>query len=280
MAVNQLCGKAHRIRGHRCQSALIHGPGSGVGDAHLKAQAAPKSGPEGRQLPEGQYPRKADYRIPVLMGTGGWVILEQKLFPEGEEILRLPQLLSLFLYLGDYRLIPGVSHNLPPLAAVVGDPMLSIGERENGTLAVIDTEGTGGVLLLAVSEILHGVQADEGLSRLLSPLQLFLAILLCHKGGPDGPHHPGVGGPHHFTAQILLQGPQNGVVLERAALHYNFISQRVQIGHPDYLGKHIFNDGAAKARHNIRRLLAVSLGGDDAAVHEHGAAAAQQGRAF
>ena len=34
------------------QSALVHGPGGGVGDAHLKAQAAPKGGPEGRQLPD------------------------------------------------------------------------------------------------------------------------------------------------------------------------------------------------------------------------------------
>ena len=135
---------------------------------------------------------------------------------------------------------------------------------------MVGAEGTGGVGLLGVGEVLQGVQADEGA---LLPRH----ALLGEQGRADGPHHPGVGGPDDAAAGVLLQSPEHRVVAEGAPLDHDGVPQGVQVGDADDLGKDVLNDGPAQSRHNVPGQLAVALLGDDAAVHKDGAPAAQLG---
>ena len=91
------------------------------------------------------------------------------------------------------------------------------------------------------------------------------------------PMTPGVGGPDHRPAGVLLQGPEDRVVAEGAPLDHDGAPQGVQIGNADDLGKDVLDNGPAQAGHDVPRQLAVALLGDDAAVHKDSAPAAQAG---
>ena len=54
----------------------------------------------------------------------------------------------------------------------------------------------------------------------------------------------------------------------------------IQIRDADDLREDVLDDGTAESRHDVLRLLAVSLLGDDTAVHEDSAAAAEDCRSF
>ena len=134
---------------------------------------------------------------------------------------------------------------------------------------MVAAEGAGRIRLLGVGEGLHPGQADEGAG---SPL---LHVLFGEKGRADGPHDARIGSPDDLAARVLLHGPEHRVIAEGTALNHNPVPQAVQVGDADDLGKYIFYDGAAQARHDVPRQLAVSLLRDDAAVHEYRAAAPQ-----
>ena len=70
----------------------------------------------------------------------------------------------------------------------------------------------------------HGIQTDKGPRFLPLFRQLLLTVLLGQKGHADGSHHSRIGGTDHLPAQVLLQRPQNGVVLESSPLNDDFIS--------------------------------------------------------
>lgn len=67
---------------------------------------------------------------------------------------------------------------------------------------------------------------------------------------------------------------------ECAALDNDMAAKLFQVGNANHLGEYIFDDGAAKACHDVVGALAVLLLGYDAAVHEHRAAASQVGGRF
>lgn len=139
---------------------------------------------------------------------------------------------------------------------------------------MVGTVGTGNIHPLGVAEIRQGVKTDKaGTAR--RPIALRLQLPLGQQGRSDAAHFSGIGGPGDLTAQVLLQRPQHSVVFERTALHDHFVSQGSGAGDADDLGKDVFDDGTAKARHNVIGLTAVFLFRDDGAVHKHRAAAAQ-----
>ena len=88
-------------------------------------------------------------------------------------------------------------------------------------------------------------------------------------------HKAWIGGTDDLAACVLFHSPHNGVIFKGTSLDHNALSQRVQVGDTDHLCKYILYDGAAQSRHDVLRQAAVSLLGDDAAVHKDRTAASQ-----
>ena len=272
MAVHQLCRKAHRIRSHILKAALVHGPGALRRQLYLKSQGTPEGLPERHGLPKRENPGNSDNRRLFRFHSRKWIVLEQQLLPKRKQVGRLFFCRSLLLQLGPDLRVAGVAQNLSPLAAIVGNPVIPIGKTDNRSPAVVSAEGAGGIRLLGVRKCPHAFQTDEGALR---PL---FHVFLGQKGRPDGSHDSRVRRTGHFPPGVLLHGPEHRVVAEGASLNHDCFPQAVQVGDADYLGKYIFNNRAAKPRHNISRQLAVSLLRDNAAVHKYRAAASQHGR--
>ena len=268
--MDQLCGKAYRIRGDGGKSLFVELPAALMGQDHLKAQGPEEGLPEGHILPEAQDSGKSDADVPLLQGLRDRIIRKEQLFPESKEVRNLPLLSFDLPEALSHRLVPGISQDCSLFAAVVGDAGPSVGKFHQGPLAVIAAEGTGHVGPLGIGEVLQGGKADEA-TFLPGPL-------LCQEGCADGSHKPRIGGAHHFPAHILLHGPEHRVVLKGPALDHDPLSQAVQVGEADHLGKYVFNDGTAKPRHDVLRQLSVPLFRNDAAVHEDGTAASQDCR--
>ncbi len=121
-----------------------------------------------------------------------------------------------------------------------------------------------------VGEVLQGIKAQEGLV-----FGMFVVALAGEQRNADRPHQAGVRRPDDLAAGVFFQRAQHGVVFKGAALYDDAVAQRVEVGQPDDLGKDVLDDGAAEPGHDVLGALAVALFGDDAAVHEHRAAAAQ-----
>ena len=260
MAVGQLGGEAHRVRGHIGDALLVELPGAGVGEFRVIAQGMEERRPEGHAVPEFQSPGQADGEILLRADLLKGVVLEQQLLPLQKQVRGRPDFDG------------GAVHLLAPGAAVAGDKGAAAGDADDGPAAVVGAVGAGLVLLLGIVEGRQGVEADEVAGRLPVPA---LRLPLGQQRRADGAHLAGVGRPGDLPAQILLQGPEDRVVFEGAALHHHVLAQGVGVGDAHHLREHILDDGPAQARHDVVGAAAVFLLRDDGAVHEHRAAAAQ-----
>ena len=273
MPVHQLCREADRVGGDCLQAVLVDLPGTHRGHLHPEPEIPEKGRPEGHVVPEGKDPRKADDRRPAALRLRNGILPEQKLLPQPEQVRDGLHVRFFFLHLLFHRLVLRISQDLSPLAAVVGDPGAPVGEADDSPAAVISAEGAGRVRVLSVGEI---IQRIEPRKRFLQ--RAGIVRFLCEKGCADGAHDAGIRRADHLMAHILLQRPENRVVLKGAALDHDPASQGVQIRNTDDLGKHVFDDGTAETRHNVARQLPVPLFRDDAGIHEDRAAAAEERR--
>ena len=128
-----------------------------------KSQGPQEGPPERHRLPECEHAGDPDgHVIRFLQEGSGWeYFLRSSFSPVAEQVRhRIGLLHRVLQFLPDLR-IPGISQDLPPLAAVVGDPGIPVGEGQDGPLAVVGAERAGGVRLLAVGESVQVIQADE-----------------------------------------------------------------------------------------------------------------------
>ena len=124
---------------------------------------------------------------------------------------------------------------------------------------------------MRIAERFQSIPSDKGRGAAC------LLIFSGDKRYADGSHKARIGRAGNLLANVLLKCAQHCIVQERAALDHDVVAKLFQIGNADYLGEYVFNDRAAKTRHDVVRVLAVFLFGYDAAVHEHRAAASQIG---
>ena len=87
---------------------------------------------------------------------------------------------------------------------------------------------------------------------------------LRQQRGADRPHQPRVRRSDDLPSHILLEGRQNRVVLERAALHHDLPPQRIGVRNAHNLGENVLDDRTAQARHDVVGRLAVLLLGHHA----------------
>ena len=153
------------------------------------------------------------------------------------------------------------------LAAVAGDVAAAIGELVHGQHAVVGAaaavDGGGGV-----GQVQDVVQGQHG--GLLAGI-----ALPGDEGRAEGAHDAGNIGAGGFHPGDLFEGPQDGLVVEGAALDHNVAAQVGGVGQFNDLVEGVLDDGVGQARGNVADLGALLLGLLDIGVHEHGAAGTQ-----
>ena len=150
--------------------------------------------------------------------------------------------------------------------------MRAVGEVHDRAIAVVGAERAVLPGLFDVVERVQLVEADERARR--------VAILLLHRqqADADRAHEFGIGRARDLVTRVQLHGAQDRVVAERAALHDDLVAERLEVVQADDLREDVLDDAAAQAGEDVVGRLAVLEFGDDAAAHEHGAAAAELGR--
>ncbi|CDC70619.1 unknown [Oscillibacter sp. CAG:155] len=266
MTVDQLGRKADGIRCHILKAALILFAAAGAGIAHLVAQGPEESAPEGHAVPELQHSGQADGLPLALPHRGDRIGLEEHLTAQAHEVRHLGGLLR--------RQALALRHHGAPITPVAGHKTAPIREAKNRAAAVVGAVRADHAALPGVCKLPHRVEADESRTAAVG-VAVGLHLLFDRKSRAQSAHFAGVWGQGHLPAQIFLQSPEDREVPEGSALDHHPISQFRDIGDPNHLGKDVFDNGPAKARHQVIRLLAVALFIDDGAVHEHGAPAAQ-----
>ncbi len=97
----------------------------------------------------------------------------------------------------------------------------------------------------------------------------------CQQGGAVGSHVAGYVGAHGIHFGKLFEGAQHGIVQEGAALHDDLFAHVVRVAYLDDLEQRVLDDRDGKPRRDVAHGGAFLLRLLHAAVHEHGAAAAQ-----
>ena len=122
---------------------------------------------------------------------------------------------------------------------------------------------------------------------LVEALQLFLAhhgggglavlaaLAQAEEGRAVSAHQTGDVGADDLDAHLLLEGAEDGLIVEGTALHDDLPAQLFGAGRTDDLVQRVLDDADGQARRDILDGRAVLLGLLDRAVHEDGAAAAQ-----
>ena len=131
-----------------------------------------------------------------------------------------------------------------------------------------DFDGALGRIELAAPRV-----SRLGLARLAG--DGLLVALARQQGRAERAHVAGDVGAHGFHLRQLLERAQHGIVQKRAALHDHFRANVVRVADFDHLEQGVLDDGDGQARGDVAHGGAFLLSLLHAAVHEHGAAAAQ-----
>ena len=215
-----------------------------------KAELCPEGVPERQQLVHIQAERDADGA--ALSGHG--LIAGQKLLLVGVEVEAVVLALA-----GD-----GL------VAAVAGNELAAIGEGVDGELAVVAAAAAldADDFLVEVLQLFLAHHGGGGLAVLV-------ALAQTEEGRTVSAHQTGDVGADDLDAHLLLEGAEDGLIVERTALHDDLPAQLFGAGRTDDLVQCVLDDADGQARRDILDGRAVLLGLLDRAVHKDGAAAAQ-----
>ena len=272
MAVDKLCREAFRIGRHGVNTAFVYFPGACGRKLYLKAQRLKEGIPEGKTLPKRE--NSGDPDNCILFGKKLFVgiIPALKSLSKFKEIGGLALALFKLLYFLNSLFILKITGDLSLFTAVVRYPAFPGGEGQNGTLAVVSAVRAFGRSFSSVGKAFQLFGRKKGLFEILLGSALF-----CRQRRTDSPHEPGIGRTDNVPSDILLHRPEHSVIFEGAALNNDIFSERLDIGNADNLCEYIFHYGAAKPRHDVVGIFAVTLLGYYAAVHKYSAAAAELG---
>ena len=155
-----------------------------------------------------------------------------------------------------------------PLAAVAGNELTPSREFVDGETAAVDAAAAlcHAGLILQAAELFVGEHAG---------LESGLEALPGDEGSAEGTHDARDIGADGLAVSDFLEAPQDGVIVEGAALHYDVFAQLRGVGHLDHLEQGIFDHGVGESRGDVRNPRALFLGLFHPGVHEYGAAGAQ-----
>ena len=257
MPVGELGGVADVLAGdgvHALLEQLVVG-------APREHDAEPQRGehrePQGVVLVHAQHPGHADLPARLLA-------LAQAPVGEGA-----PELVV--VEVGQVGLLGAALLGGAPLAAVARDVARPVGEGGDGELAVVLAQPAGGGL---------GGEAEAGeLGQGHEPPRGAVVGLVGGQGRTEGAHEAGDVGTHHLTTGEDLEGAQDGVVEEGAALDGDALPQLGGVLELNDLVQGVAHHRVGQPGADLPHRGGLLLGLLDRGVHEHGAARAQVHRA-
>ena len=280
MAVDELGREADCIRRHAVEACFEHLVVALAAYDNGVTEGGEECFPVGEAVPEFEHARNTDGLSVLRQENLRSVVLDQKLVRALDHVRHGLHLLVDF---GDELLrcrIVRVGGDFAAFAAVARDKALTVTERDDGAGAMVGAVLAELTRLVVPAESAHGFEADKLTLHVRVGSTLFFHELLGQKCDTDSAHFARAFRTDGLEARVLFEGTENGVVLERTALHHDFFAQRVQVADADDLRKDVVDDGTADASDDVFGLLAVALFRDDGTVHEHGAAAAELRRAL
>ncbi len=252
VAVGELCRVADGLRGHGLDAGLVGGLGGVVRRHHGETQLGEERVPEGVVLVHVEGARYAH-------GAAGRLLAGPARTVEQQAVLDLEEV-------GGGALGLGAAGAL--LAAVAGDEAPTAAEVVDGEQAVVGAAAAVGVDMphLEVVDLIAGEQRGGA---------VLPGAVAGEEGGAVGAHAPGDVGADGRAAAELLEGAQRGVAHEGAALDHDLPADGPGVAHLDDLEQRVLDDRVGQARGDVAHGGALLLGLLHAAVHEHGAAAAE-----
>ena len=277
VAVRKLRRIAHALGGHRFDAGLVGLLRGRVGQHHPVPQLREKGEPERVVLVHVERARDAH-------GAAGRLLGRQGLVAEGALGLVLEQVRH-------GRLLGAGAQTLALLAAVAGDEAAVLARRRIDA-EIVHCEQAGVRAALAAHgamrrrerlDLLKGQKPTQGHLRaqirrqrhvLGAPTRLLKAVAgqQCRAEGAHVAGDVGTDGVHFGE---LLEGAQHRIVQEGAALHDDLRAHIVRVANLDDLEQGVLDNGNRQTRGDVAYGGALLLGLFHAAVHEHGAAAAQ-----
>ena len=154
------------------------------------------------------------------------------------------------------------------LAAVAGDEAPAAAEVVDGEQAVVGAAAAVGLYMfhLQVVDLVAGEQRGGA---------VLAGAVAGEQGRAVGAHAAGDVGADGRAAAELLEGAQRGVAHEGSALDHDLPADGLGVAHLDDLEQRVLDDRVGQARGDVAHGGALLLGLLHAAVHEHGAAAAE-----
>ena len=251
MAVGQLGGVAFALRGDGLHAQLIDGAAGQGRNHHPEAEPGQQGCPEGVVLEEVQHPGNADH-------AAGRFVLGQGVV--GKETVQL-LLHHIRALVGGSRCAQAL---FAPVAGDVAPSAAKVVHRQHAVVGAALAAGrTGGVR--QGENVLNG-QRGGSLTGIARPGDQRRA---------EGPHDAGDVRADGFHAGQLLKGPQDGLVVEGAALHHHMAAQIGSVRQLDDLEQGVLDDRAGQPGGDVLDGCTLLLGLLDVGIHENGAAGAQ-----
>ena len=202
--VDQLGRVAHVLRGDRLHAGLEEVVVGAARDHDAEAQSGEHRKPERVVFVHTEHARDAD-------------VAAERLFL-GEAAVSEDPLVLPVVEVGQVRLLGDALQGRAALAAVARHVALAVGERRDGHLAVVLAQAAG---------LARGVDAKtlEGLDRREGRGPLPRVVHARGQGSAVGPHEAGDVGAHDLAAGEQLEGAQDRVVEEGAALDDDTLAQ-------------------------------------------------------
>ena len=254
VSVDELGRVAHVLRGDGLHARLEQVVVGAARNHDAEAQSGEHREPERVVLVHAEHARDAD------------VAAERLFFGEAavaEDPLVLP-----VVEVGQLRLLGHALQGRAALAAVAGHVTLAVGERRDRHLAVVLAQAAG-LAGRVHAEALEGLDRGEG----RGPLPR--VVHARGQGGAVGAHQASDVGAHDLAAGEQLEGAQDRVVEEGAALDDDALTQVRGFLELDDLVEGVTHDGVGQAGADVAHVRAFLLRLLDRRVHEHGAAGAQ-----
>ena len=208
MPMNKFGGVALRFGRNRLEPKFIEfvrGNGRQYGS---ESEFLEKSCPEGVVLIHVQHPRKTDF-------SSGRVFHTEWLVPEDAFLLIGKQIRDI---------LPGLLFSKAAFTAVPGDEFSAVAkviDREDAVVIAVRAAPHGG-LKVEGEDLIEGQHDGGGALEVLSGRCKFvgeMVPLFCDERCAEGTHDAGDVGAYDRCSQKVLNGSQNGVVVERAALN-------------------------------------------------------------
>ena len=248
MAVEQLGGITHRVRGDGALSLQIELPAGLRGEDYLEIEAGEQLEPEGQVLVHIQTEGDADPApgaVPAALAMEG---------------------AKLCIFIPHQVGMPGGLLAQGAGAAVARDEPPPAVKGIDCEGAVVGAQAAGG-RLGGVGELLQGLRREQS--------ALLQVQVPGGQGCAEGAHDARDGGAGDVPAQLQLKGPEYRVVVEGAALDHDMLPKIVGGGGTNDLVNGVFYDGDGKTGRDVLHAGSVLLSLLDAGVHKYGAAGAQ-----